>query len=81
MSKLVHFVAEDVTRLLPAFAEHYEALRDTMISYSVKRNIVQPVRQQLTIPNTFDRFIKLSFLVHGIHPEDGMARNTKHSSK
>ena len=57
MAKLVHFRAEDVTRLFPTFSVHYKALRDTMMDYSVKKNIVQPVRNQIHIPGTSDRCI------------------------
>ena len=56
MTKLLHFCAEEVTRWLPPFSVHYEAIKDTMIDYSVKKSVVQPVRQQLTIPNTADRY-------------------------
>ncbi|KAL5246927.1 hypothetical protein ACHWQZ_G018961 [Mnemiopsis leidyi] len=59
MSKLLHFCAEEVTRLFPPFLVHLEALKETMIEYSVKESIVQPVRQQLTVPNTADRFISM----------------------
>ena len=58
MSKLLHFCAEEVTRLFPPFLMHLEALKETMIDYSVKKSIVQPVRQQLTVPNTADRLFR-----------------------